>query len=166
MENLYYRQAVRDDLDDLLSLYNRAIAYMRENGNLNQWKDGEGPNRISLRQDIDLGRLWILEDKEGILAVFALVFGREASYEQIEGDWLDDRLPYATIHRMISSGRKSRIFDEVSRFCLSRHPNIRVDTHADNRPMIRAIERNGYSYCGVVTLEDGSERLAYQRIEG
>lgn len=30
--------------------------------------------------------------------------------------------------------------------------------------MRRLIEKAGFSYCGVIVLADGSERLAYQKI--
>jgi len=32
--------------------------------------------------------------------------------------------------------------------------------------MQRLLEKNGFVYCGIIFLADGSPRLAYQRIKG
>lgn len=45
-----------------------------------------------------------------------------------------------------------------------REPNIRIDTHRNNRIMQHCIDRYGFSYCGIIYLESGDERLAYQLI--
>lgn len=37
-------------------------------------------------------------------------------------------------------------------------------THRDNKPMQHVVEQNGFKYCGIIHLENGDERLAYQRI--
>ena len=52
-------------------------------------------------------------------------------------------------------------------FYASEHyPNIRIDTHHDNKIMQRLLEQNGFVYCGIIFLADASPRLAYQRIKG
>ena len=46
--------------------------------------------------------------------------------------------------------------------------NIRIDTHPDNLSMQKALAKNGYTFCGKITLCTGSEagdpRFAYQKI--
>lgn len=42
--------------------------------------------------------------------------------------------------------------------------NLRIDTHADNATMLRRIDEAGFTYCGVVRMDDGSPRRAYQRV--
>ena len=46
--------------------------------------------------------------------------------------------------------------------------NIRIDTHPDNLSMQKALAKNGYTFCGKITLCSGSEagdpRFAYQKI--
>ena len=42
--------------------------------------------------------------------------------------------------------------------------NIRIDTHKDNSIMQHNILKHGFSYCGIIYLLSGDERLAYQRI--
>ncbi|MGN0564917.1 MAG: N-acetyltransferase, partial [Candidatus Heritagella sp.] len=97
-----------------------------------------------------------------IEGVFTLIFGEEPTYRVIEqGAWPDEK-PYATLHRMASSGRVPRVSDACFSYAKARFARLRVDTHRDNGPMRRAIERNGFVYCGVIHVQDGSARLAYQ----
>ena len=42
--------------------------------------------------------------------------------------------------------------------------SFRVDTHADNRPMQRLLEKCGFGLRGVVDCHHGGERLAYQKL--
>jgi RimJ/RimL family protein N-acetyltransferase len=48
-------------------------------------------------------------------------------------------------------------------WCLEQRGNIRIDTHDDNLPMQRALEKNGFVPCGRIWCEDGTPRIAYQR---
>lgn len=41
-------------------------------------------------------------------------------------------------------------------------PNLRADTHRNNRTMRHLLEKSGFRYCGIIHVADGSERLAYQ----
>jgi len=38
-----------------------------------------------------------------------------------------------------------------------------VDTHRDNRVMQQIITSQGFTYCGIIYVSDGSPRLAYQK---
>lgn len=40
--------------------------------------------------------------------------------------------------------------------------SLRVDTHHGNYPMIRMLERAGFTRCGVVYLRNGEHRVAYE----
>jgi RimJ/RimL family protein N-acetyltransferase len=42
-------------------------------------------------------------------------------------------------------------------------PNIRIDTHRDNAIMQHLLEKNGFVKCGIIYVEDGSPRIAYQK---
>ena len=52
------------------------------------------------------------------------------------------------------------IFD----WCQKSSPNIRIDTHHDNRVMQHLLTKHGFTYCGLIYLKSGAERLAYQRV--
>jgi hypothetical protein len=42
--------------------------------------------------------------------------------------------------------------------------DLRMDTHRDNQPMQRFLEKKDFEGCGIVFVEDGSERIAYHKI--
>ena len=46
-------------------------------------------------------------------------------------------------------------------YCKSVIGHLRVDTHQDNLPMQKTVEANGFVKRGIIRLEDGSPRLAY-----
>ena len=39
---------------------------------------------------------------------------------------------------------------------------FRIDTNPDNRPMLRLLERMGFTFCGKVVYRSG-ERLAFEK---
>ena len=47
-------------------------------------------------------------------------------------------------------------------FCRENAPDLRADTHVDNRTMQHLLEKHGFVYCGIVNPPDGGERMAYQ----
>lgn len=163
------RPASYADLDVLELIFQGARAYMRKQGNVVQWKDG--PFREDIERDIDTGLCMVLVNEYGtpdegeIEGVFFAQDFPEATYEEIDGTWLDDEKPYITIHRLASRGRKSGISDAAFEWCKGLAISVRVDTHETNASMIRAIERNGFSYCGIIIVEDGTPRLAYQWVK-
>lgn len=42
--------------------------------------------------------------------------------------------------------------------------SVRVDTHSDNIPMQKTLDKSGYTKCGIVYLYDGVPRLAYEKL--
>ena len=97
-----------------------------------------------------------------IVAYFALFPSPEPTYDVIDGAWLTDG-PYGVIHRMASYPEVHGIFSAVIDYAASRYEHLRIDTHRDNRIMQHLIEKHGFTYCGIIWLEDGTERLAYER---
>ena len=41
--------------------------------------------------------------------------------------------------------------------------NLKIDTHRDNVVMQNMLKKNGFQSCGIIHVQDGSERLAYQK---
>ena len=64
-------------------------------------------------------------------------------------DRLADEVKYCRECRMLSD-------DDLCSIC--------ADTHRDHRIMQHLLEKHGFTYCGVIYLASGDERLAYQRI--
>ena len=158
------RRAGLADLETAMALYDLGRQFMRRSGNLNQWVNGY-PGRDVVAEDISLGRTYLMMSGEEAAAVFCFFAGAdvEPSYRVIDGAWLDDG-PYGVLHRVASNGRVGGVMERCTAWGLERCPSLRVDTHRDNLPMQRALKRCGYRYCGVVTIADGTERLAYQRL--
>lgn len=157
------RKAVFEDLENILELYKAAREFMRKTGNPNQWGDSH-PARELLEGDIPEGRLYVVERDGEICGAFALIFGEDPTYSYIEGgSWISDE-PYGTIHRLGSNGKASGIFAECVQFCLSQIAHLRADTHHDNKVMQALLEKQGFVKRGVIYLENGDPRVAYERV--
>ena len=154
------RKAQMDDLPKILSIYQYARYFMRKTGNPTQWGDNH-PAKELLTSDIEKGDLYILEDNN-ILAVFALIYGADPTYGYIEGQWLNDE-PYVTIHRIASSGICKGALPYCVDYALSVCDNLRIDTHHDNKVMQHLLDKYGFSKCGIIYLENGDPRIAYQK---
>ena len=63
--------------------------------------------------------------------------------------------------RGVFSSVLARAKDEASKLGIR---NLRIDTHNDNLTMQHIVAKAGFSYCGIIRLEDGDPRLAYQLV--
>lgn len=143
-----------------MPLFDNAKKFMRHSGNMSQWVNGY-PSENVIRNDIAEGNFYVEETGEDLTGCFAFILGNDPTYAIIEGEWLNDS-PYGTIHRLASSGGNKGFSDRCFEFCLGNVGNLRIDTHSDNRPMQKSLERNGFTYCGIIYIADGSPRKAYQ----
>ena len=73
-------------------------------------------------------------------------------------------MPYGTIHRLASTGDHRGVASEVIAWCLEHCESLRADTHADNKIMQHLLEKNGFARCGIIHVEDGTPRVAYQKL--
>lgn len=157
------REAGPEDLEVILKIYGQARQFMREHGNAGQW-GASYPSADLIRQDIARKQSFVETGDDGTVhGVFMFFIGTEPTYGRIEnGSWLNDR-PYGTIHRIAGDGTEKGVFADCLAWCLGKTGNIRADTHRQNIPMQRVLEKNGFRKCGIIHIEDGSERIAYQR---
>jgi len=160
--SLHIRPAVHDDLLAVMHVYDAARSFMVEQGNPTQWGDGY-PSYLLLADDVAAGRLYVGEVSGRICCAFVFFVGIEPDYLTIrEGAWLDDE-PYGVIHRIASDGALSGVTARCVDFCRTMCANIRIDTHADNLPMQRALARLGFVRCGIVDCRiTDSPRIAFQ----
>ena len=156
------RLANKEDLKAIEQIYENARQFMRSNGNFSQWGNSY-PSVGIIQADIKQKCLYVVED-EAIQAVFTLIMGEDPTYLEIDGAWLNDR-SYATLHRIASRGTQKGLFKLIVDFAWSICPNLRIDTHKDNKPMRHLIEKNGFVYCGIIIVGDGTPRLAYQKAD-
>lgn len=157
------RKANLQDMPDLMKLFANARRFMADNGNPDQWWGGYPPREM-LEGDIALGQLYVCEEDGKLHAAFVLAMGDDPTYAVIEGAWKNNA-PYGTLHRIASSGEKRGMVDVIVAWAFAQTGNLRGDTHEKNKPMQKAFERNGFERCGIIYVEDGTPRVAYQKTE-
>ena len=160
--------STKENLKDILNIINQAKIYMKENG-INQWNE-DYPKIESLENDILNKNSYIVKDNDKIIGTFVLIFGNEKSYQKIEGAWKKD-IPYGTLHRVaVNNNCKGKgvagfILDFAE--ALAKEKNVfslRIDTHKDNISMRRFIEKSNFDFCGIIYVEDGTPRIAFEKI--
>ncbi|MBQ7335880.1 MAG: GNAT family N-acetyltransferase [Clostridia bacterium] len=152
-------------LPEILRIYEDARRYMREHGNAEQWAGGY-PQESILRTDIAAGNLYVCAEDSEICGVFCYFEGEDPTYRVIEqGQWLNER-PYGVIHRVAVARHRRGVASFCFAWCYARCENLKIDTHRDNLPMQRSLEKNGFVRCGIIHLENGDERIAYQKSAG
>lgn len=160
------RKASASDIDAMMDIFECGKQIMRSDGNMTQWTGGY-PQRDLVAAEIERGNSYVVLAPNGVVvATFALILTDDPTYKVIyNGQWADDVLPYATIHRIASRADYSDVARQCFNFAWSVRPNLRVDTHADNRIMQHVLLKNGFRYCGVIHLLNGDERLAFQKVD-
>lgn len=163
------RKSKKNDIPAIIKMIGQAQEYLKIN-NIDQWQNGY-PNRDIIEKDIINNESYILEANGKIVASAAISFRKEPSYNKIyDGKWLSKQA-YAVIHRVVvdsaykGKGISSEILKDVEDQCLQRDVHsIKVDTHPDNLSMQKLLKKNDYIYCGKIFLEDGSLRVAYEKL--
>lgn len=150
------------EIDEIMSIYDNARNFMRQTGNNNQWINGY-PSRELILEDLKENRFYGVYDNEELVAVFMLTVDSDPTYNKIyNGSWLNDE-PYAVIHRIGVLKRGKGIAKLCFDYALTKCNNLRIDTSEENLVMQNCLLKNGFSYCGVIYLESGAPRLAYQK---
>lgn len=156
------RKATFGDLPEIIQIYASARIFMAENGNKNQWGSVYPPSEV-IQSDITNQKLYVCTEDDRIACVFYFAVEADPTYSIIHnGAWLNNA-PYGVVHRIAST----RIVKGAARFCLNwafnECRNLKIDTHRDNIPMQNLLNSLGFKYCGIIYLESGDERLAYQK---
>lgn len=175
------RKSTFEDLARLMEIYREGREIMLSCGDVNQWKPGY-PTEDMIRKDIELGQGYCIEHDGVLVGAFAFIPGEDPTYRHIEGgEWLDEKSPYATIHRLASTKTSHGVAKTCFDWCwenvqeLGGEPwgtlagargsaTLRIDTHEDNVIMRHCIAKAGFRYCGIIHLLSGDSRLAYQKI--
>ena len=161
MGEFLIRPSRPDDIGRMLEIYEHARSFMAETGNPTQWAGGY-PSRELLLSDMEQGAGRVMEKDGRVCAAFALFTGVDPTYREIEnGAWLNDG-PYAAIHRIAGDGTCRGVVRAAVGYALTVRPNVRIDTHRDNRVMRHTLEKIGFAECGVIHTFDGTPRIAFQ----
>ena len=89
--------------------------------------------------------------------------GIDPTYLKIyDGQWKNDA-PYGVVHRITSSGKVKGAASFCLDWAFSQCGNLKIDTHENNVVMQNLLKKNGFTYCGRIYVDDGGERLAFQK---
>ncbi|WP_461810288.1 GNAT family N-acetyltransferase [Faecalimonas sp.] len=172
-EQIACRKARESDLSKIMGIIEDARVFMRK-FDMDQWQGGY-PNEDVFRQDITLGECYVAVCDSEIAGVMIVSTVPEVCYEEIVGQgWLTDQQAYMTIHRMAVSekyrGKKiaERMISFAERICMEQNrKSLRVDTHKKNLAMKSFLEKQGFSYCGIVDYKNTAGdtlRVAYEKL--
>jgi len=169
---LTFRKSNISDLDQIMQIINDAKAALKEM-KVDQWQDNNSaePSEITIREDIKSGISYVIEQCGTIvLGHGVLLFGIEPTYKSITGGAWHSNQPYAVIHRVATSklhkqnGVSLFLFENFERVCLKNNIDwLRIDTHKDNVPMLKLIEKTNYKKSGIIYLDSGAERIAFEK---
>jgi RimJ/RimL family protein N-acetyltransferase len=170
-----FRKSSLDDIDAMMDIVTDAKALLASQG-IDQWQKGY-PNRELLISDVQEGIGYVITEEDRVVAMCAITFTDEASYRTIrDGKWLtDDDSLYATVHRGAvaldyhGKGYPAILFAETAKLAASQGAaSVRADTHPQNIAMQKALEKSGFTRCGILTLvggsEDGDLRIGYEKL--
>ena len=165
------RKSSLPDLPYLMPIFEEARKTIAALG-INQWQNGY-PSEDVIKADIENGESYSAENYGNIIGTFAMILSGEPTYDKIyEGTWKsgNENREYLTIHRVAISvasrgtGVSSGIIKFAEDFAKGNGKNaIRIDTHEGNAVMRRMLEKHGFSYCGIIYLENGDARVAYEK---
>ncbi|MGU8648084.1 GNAT family N-acetyltransferase [Clostridium perfringens] len=164
-----FRQANISDLDQIVEIIELSKKYLKET-KVDQWQDGY-PAKEDLRRDIESGNSYVLTNKDEIVATTVISLDGESTYNSIfNGEWITNE-EYIVMHRVAvhdkykGKGIFKELIKEAESLALNKGiSSIKIDTHRDNISMQRAVVKNNFKRCGIIYLEDGSERIAFEKV--
>lgn len=164
------RYSKYEDIEQIMDIINQAKQYFIEE-KIFQWNK-EYPSHQDIKADIDKNVSFVVVDNEKIVGTFSLILGEDSCYKIIyEGKWLTNNIEYGTIHRIAidNSYKRKGIANEIlkysEQYCLKNDvTSLRIDTHKLNKPMTNLIKNNNFTYCGIIKVQDLTDRMAYEKI--
>lgn len=158
------RKTKTTDIPRVMDIINQAKTYFKNNG-IDQWQDGY-PCTASIETDISNHEAYVLEDQGQILATCMVTIQGEPTYRVIDGQWKTNE-DYVCVHRVAvdpqykGKGLASIMLDQVVAMYPQYH-SLRMDTHEKNLSMQKMLLKYGFEFCGIITLQSGALRRAYE----
>jgi ribosomal protein S18 acetylase RimI-like enzyme len=138
---------------------------------IDQWQDGY-PNEEVILKDMNQNESYIVTNEYGdVIGTTMFTIRPEPTYKVIDGNWLtSEDAVYGVIHRMAvndkfrSNGFSKFVFDSFENLLIEKGiASMRIDTHEHNQVMQGILKNRGYQYCGIINLERGGTRLAFEK---
>jgi ribosomal protein S18 acetylase RimI-like enzyme len=159
------------DLPAIMNIIGQAQAHLAAQG-IDQWQDGY-PGEDQIIQDINNQESFVIVDgSENVMATVVFATRPEITYQQIDGQWLTpSNATYGVIHRLAVGADYHKM--GIAQFIIQDYEvrlkalladSLRIDTHRQNKGMQHILKKIGYTYCGIIYLENGDERLAFEKL--
>ena len=163
-----FRKATINDMPYIMNIFKQAQNYFKEN-NIDQWQNNY-PSEAIIMKDIKNNDSYVMVENEKIIATIYISFEEDEDYKKIyKGKWISEG-DYCVIHRIAvdntykGKGIFKNLIKAVEQMCITKNiTTIKVDTHEDNLNMQNALKKNGFKYCGIVYVEGGEKRVAFER---
>ncbi len=160
-----FHKAQLSDVPSLCVLAEEAKLFLKDLG-VDQWQ-GEYPSSIDFTADIEADNCYVVTKDDEVIASTFLSFANDPTYSEIDGEWSSSE-KYGVIHRLMISnqykglGVSNYFLKKLAQVCIDNDYNwLRIDTHEDNIVMDKFLKRNGFIITGVIIVEDGTKRIAY-----
>lgn len=164
------RPAKKSDLSDIVNCAERIKSEYFLRHDIPQWNNGY-PSKEDFAADIEAGRLFVMYLGEALIGFISAGVEHDPCYDVVyDGEWTSEE-PYVVIHRLginpdwHGMGMGTSLYGIAERLCeaLDVHA-IRADTHEKNEAMIHFLEKNGFRKVGVIHLQNGEPRIAFEKI--
>lgn len=161
------RKANNEDINLIVQMYNDGSESLKNDG-VNQWQGIDRPGREELIEILD--EVYVLDDNGAVST--ARIMEYDNQYDNIyEGKWLNETKNYYSVHRVATLKSKKRqgyakkMMDEIEKLALLNNiKSIKIDTYKDNIKMHNFLLNNGYTFCGIIILNNGAKRDAFEKI--
>ena len=167
-QTLYVRPATPEDVEAILAIYAQARGFMAAHGNPRQWNTTWPPEPL-VREDADTGRSFVCcdaaaDDSVVGVMVFLAPYDDPTYHIIHDGAWISDA-PYGVVHRIAAAEGTHGVGSFCLNWAFEQFPHLRIDTHGDNAPMQRLLDKLGYTRCGIIYVEeDNDPRLAFEKV--
>ena len=162
-----YCKADISQLDEIFSLYQKAIIIM-ENDGIHQW-DEIYPDKAVLEEDINKNQMYIGIKDQKIAVCFVL--SEECDEEYKNGKWEYPEARFTVIHRLCvnpdfqKQGIATQTMEYLERLCKSEgYDSIRLDCFTENPYSRKLYEKAGYSVVGYADWRKGHFELREKKL--
>lgn len=170
-DRILLRHAESTDLTSIMSIITDAQNHLAQQ-NVDQWQNGYPTPEII---EGDIQRKEMLLATVGTHEVVGMMMCStrpDPTYDRIDGQWITPPgALYGVIHRMAVSAKHRKkgvahyLFRQAEDYLREKRVlSIRLDTHHDNTGMQRLISRQLYQECGIIYVQSGDPRIAYEKL--
>jgi len=164
-------KATKKDLTSIMAIIGDAQEYLKDQ-NIDQWQNDYPNNDIIINDILNKESYLVKSNSDNVIATAMFSTRLEPTYKVIDGKWMSSNSDrYGVIHRMAIAKKNRRsgiskfIFKTFETFLKKNNiKSMRIDTHVDNTGMQNLLLKLNYNYCGIIYLENGDLRLAYEKL--